>query len=110
MDHMVVAVVNTKLFINKKLDKESWHCSINPGSCHPTIHHTESIFLVPRLNISQSKLFLWNPGRLGPGSFRTIFGVGHFGLGRWLVSAHFQGESFRPWVVLAKVYIETNQV
>ena len=32
MDHMVIAVVNTKFFINKKLDKESWHCSINPGS------------------------------------------------------------------------------
>ena len=30
--HMVIAVVNTKLFINKKLDKESWHCNINPGS------------------------------------------------------------------------------
>ena len=30
--HMVIAVVNTKLFINKKLDKESWHCSINPDS------------------------------------------------------------------------------
>ena len=40
-----VSVVNTKMFINKKLDKELWHCSINPGSnmcasCHcwqPTI-------------------------------------------------------------------------
>ena len=29
---MVIAVVNTKLFINNKLDKESWHCSINPDS------------------------------------------------------------------------------
>ena len=26
-----ISVVNTKMFINKKLDKESWHCSINPG-------------------------------------------------------------------------------
>ena len=24
MDHMGIAVVNTKLFISKKLDKESW--------------------------------------------------------------------------------------
>ena len=33
MDHMVMAVVNTKFFfINKKLDKESLYCSINPGS------------------------------------------------------------------------------
>ena len=27
-----ISVANTKMFINKKLDKESWHCSINPGS------------------------------------------------------------------------------
>ena len=27
-----ISVVNTKMFINKKLDKQSWHCSINPGS------------------------------------------------------------------------------
>ena len=27
-----IAVVKTKMFINKKLDKEPWHCSINPGS------------------------------------------------------------------------------
>ena len=32
MDNKGIAVVNTKLFINKKLDEESWHCSINPGS------------------------------------------------------------------------------
>ena len=42
-----------------------------------------------------------NPGHFGPcsfrpGSFRPIFRVGHFGLGRWVVSAHFRGESFRP--------------
>ena len=40
-----------------------------------------------------------NPGRFGPGSFwpgsfrpvsfRPIFRVGRFGLGRWVVSAHF---------------------
>ena len=35
-----ISVINTKMFINKKLDKESWHYSINPGSnmcdsCHP---------------------------------------------------------------------------
>ena len=40
------------------------------------------------------------------GSFRPIFGVGHFGLGRWVVSAHFRGESFWPWVVSAKVYTD----
>ena len=28
-----------------------------------------------------------NPGRLGPGSFRPNFGVGRFGLGRWVDSA-----------------------
>ena len=27
-----------------------------------------------------------NPGRFGPGSFRPIFGVGHFGLSRCVVS------------------------
>ena len=27
MDHMVIAAVTTKLFINKKLDNELWHCS-----------------------------------------------------------------------------------
>ena len=32
------------------------------------------------------------------------FRVGRFGLGRWVVSAHFRGESFRTWVVSAKVY------
>ena len=59
-----ISVVNTKMFINKKLDKESWHCKINSGSnmcasCHrwhPTIW---CHFLVPRLNISLSNLFLW---------------------------------------------------
>ena len=34
-----------------------------------------------------------------PGLFRPILGVGRFGLGRWVVSANFLGESFRPWVV-----------
>ena len=29
---MVITVVNTMFFINKKMDKESWNCSINPGS------------------------------------------------------------------------------
>ena len=47
-----------------------------------------------------------NPGRFGPGSFRPesfrpgsfrpILGVGRFGLGRWVVSANFLGESIRP--------------
>ena len=47
-----------------------------------------------------------NPGRFGPGSFRPesfrpgsfrpILGVGRFGLGRWVVSASFLGESIRP--------------
>ena len=46
------------------------------------------------------------PGRFGPGSFRPesfrpgsfrpILGVGRFGLGRWVVSANFLGESIRP--------------
>ena len=50
-----------------------------------------------------------NPGRFGPesfrpGSFRPIFRVGRFGLGRWVVLAHFRGEWFWPWVVSAKVY------
>ena len=31
-DHIIIAVVNTKLFINKKLDRESWYYSINHGS------------------------------------------------------------------------------
>ena len=30
--------------------------------------------------------------------------MGRFGLGRWVVSANFLGESIRPWVVSAKVY------
>ena len=30
MDHVGTAVVNTKLFVNSKLDKESWHCSSKP--------------------------------------------------------------------------------
>ena len=62
-----------------------------------------------------------NPGRFGPGSFRSesfrpgsfrpILGVGRFGLGRWVVSANFLGESIRPWVVSANVYgnlLESN--
>ena len=62
---------------------------------------------------------LWNPGHLGPGlfqpgsfwpgSFRPFFGVGHFSLGRWVVSAYFMGGSFQPWVILAKA-IATNKV
>ena len=50
-----------------------------------------------------------NPGHFGPGLFRPrlfrpIFRVGRFGLGRCVVSAHYRGESFRPWVVSAKNY------
>ena len=30
--------------------------------------------------------------------------MGHFGIGRRVVSAHFRGDLFRPWVVSAKVY------
>ena len=51
-------------------------------------------------------LAVMNPGRFGPGSFRPewfrpgsfrpILGVGRFGLGRWVVSANFLGESIRP--------------
>ena len=46
----------------------------------------------------------FRPGSFRPGSFRPIFRVGRFGLGRWVVSVHFRGESFRSWVVSAKVY------
>ena len=42
------------------------------------------------------------------GSFWPIFRVGRFGLDRWVVSAHFQDESFRPWVVSAKVLRNYN--
>ena len=46
-----ISVVNTNMLISKKLGKQSWHCSINPGSnmcasCYPR-------------NISWSNLFLW---------------------------------------------------
>ena len=43
-------------------------------------------------------------GSFRPGSFRPIFGVGRFGLDKWVVSANFIGESIRPWVVSAEVY------
>ena len=36
----------------------------------------------------------FRPGSFRPGSFRPIFRVGRFDLGRWVVSAHFRGESF----------------
>ena len=62
----------------------------------PAFHFTTSIFVS----------FFRNPGRFGPGSFRPesfrpgsfrpILGVGRFGLGRWVVSANFLGESIRP--------------
>ena len=52
-----------------------------------------------------------NPGCFGPGSFRPgsflsglFLPIFRVGLGRWVVSAHFRGESFRPWVVSAKLY------
>ena len=38
----------------------------------------------------------FRPGSIRPGSFRPILGVGRFGLGRWVVSANFRGESIRP--------------
>ena len=78
---MVIVVANTKLFINKQLNKESWHCSINPGSnrfrfsrvflsmCRKTLDSATCepvaipsygvIFSVPRLNISRSDHLLW---------------------------------------------------
>ena len=43
-------------------------------------------------------------GSFLPGSFWPIFRVGRFGLGRWVVSAHFRDESFEPRFVSAKVY------
>ena len=30
--------------------------------------------------------------------------MGRFGLGGWVVSVNFLGESIRPWVVSAKIY------
>ena len=55
--------------------------------------------LIPNFNLLA--LFCENPRRFGPGSFqpgsfRPILGVGHFGLGRWVVSANFLGELIRP--------------
>ena len=51
-------------------------------------------------------VFYKNPGRFGPGSFRPesfrpgsfrpILEVGRFGLGRWVVSANFLGQSIQP--------------
>ena len=38
----------------------------------------------------------FRPESFRPGSFRPILGVGRFGLGRWVVSANFLGESIRP--------------
>ena len=43
----------------------------------------------------------WNSDRFGTGSFRPVsfrstIWVGRFCLGRWVVSAHFLGGSFRP--------------
>ena len=63
MEHTVISAVNIKFFINRKLDNESWHCSIDPGSNTDNVsqlppHRTESIFSVPMLNISRSNLFL----------------------------------------------------
>ena len=51
---------------------------------------------------------LRNAGHFGPGLnchelFIQIERVGRFGLGRWVISANFQIESFRSLVVLAKV-------
>ena len=56
-----------------------------------------NLYFIPLINSSNTT----NPGRFGPGSFRPglfrpIFRVGCFGLGRWVVSAHFRGESFGP--------------
>ena len=39
------------------------------------------------------------------GCFIQILGVGRFDLGRWVISANFQSESFRPLIVLAKMYV-----
>ena len=38
----------------------------------------------------------FRPESFRPGSFRPILGVGRFGLGRWVVSANFIGESIQP--------------
>ena len=45
----------------------------------------------------------FGPGLICLGLFYPIQRVGRFGLGRWVISANFQSESFRYLVVLAKV-------
>ena len=43
-------------------------------------------------------------GRFGLGRFDQCYEISRVGLGRWVVSATFLGESIRPCVVSAKVY------
>ena len=55
-------------------------------------------------------MFEYNPhGGVESGSFRQIFGVGRFGLGRCVVSAHFWMSRFGPGSFRPKS-IETNMV
>ena len=44
------------------------------------------------------------------GSFPPILGVSRFGLGRLVVSANFQGGSFRPRVDSAKVHKDSKSM
>ena len=52
--------------------------------------HLHSCLKSLTIHINQESGSFW------PGSFRPILGVGRFGHGRWVVSANFLGESFRP--------------
>ena len=56
-------------------------------------------------DVSWNPFIAVNPGRFGPGSFRPIFGVGRFGLSRWVVSAlsRFGPISIRIEAVWGKV-------
>ena len=51
---------------------------------------------IPTDDLIPKNLGRFGPGSFRPGSFRPILGVGRFGLGRWVVSANFEGGSIRP--------------
>ena len=65
---------------------------------------TGNNYFIIRYTKNNSHVFWYNQGLS-----KSIEGRGRFGLGRfghflgWVVLAHFRGELFRPWVVLAKV-------
>ena len=80
------------------LDFATWSMIFFSGQ----IENSENGSAVPNLGRFGPGSF--RPGSFRPGSFQPIFRVGRFGLSRWVVSAHFRGESFWPWVVSAKVF------